>query len=205
MHPGRLWQLRHFEPYCHEQLDLLDFGCADGLSLRTLPARRRIGVEVNPVAVEACKRRAAEANLQVEMFACLEEVPSESVDVVISNHCLEHVPRPLDAICQLRRILRKRGQCIIVTPFDDWRNRQYREWRSGDRDHHLYTWGPMNLGNLVAEGGLSCKSSQLVHSAWSVRFLPLRGVLGDRLFAWLCWMNSVIRHRREIICHAEKT
>ncbi len=52
---GRLFQARYFRPYCHEGRDLLDFGCATGLSFRLLPARRRIGVEVNPYCIQACR------------------------------------------------------------------------------------------------------------------------------------------------------
>lgn len=42
---GRLLQAEYFLPFCREELVLLDFGCADGLFLRNLPAKRRIGVE----------------------------------------------------------------------------------------------------------------------------------------------------------------
>ena len=31
---GREFQLRYFQPHCDENLDLLDFGCSNGLSLR---------------------------------------------------------------------------------------------------------------------------------------------------------------------------
>ena len=52
---GRLFQTRYFPPYCDEHKDILDFGSATGFCLRSLPARRRIGVEVNPHCVEECR------------------------------------------------------------------------------------------------------------------------------------------------------
>jgi SAM-dependent methyltransferase len=204
MQRGREFQLRYFRPYCSDQTDLLDFGCADGLSLRSLPARRRVGIEVNPVAVARCRELLSHNHPAIELLPDLADVEPESIDLAISNHCLEHVPQPLTALNHVRRVLRPGGRLILVTPFDDWRNSKGRAWRADDIDRHLYTWSPMNVGNLVCEAGLQCISTTLATCAWSPKFFPVRDRLGETVFLFLCWLNSVIKRRREVICHARK-
>jgi SAM-dependent methyltransferase len=43
--------------------------------------------------------------------------PDRSYDLVLCYHVLEHVEDDLGAMCELRRILRKGGRCLIQTPF----------------------------------------------------------------------------------------
>src|SRR5579863_8195394 len=64
---------------------VLDFGCGGGHILRNLVCQSRVGVEINPAA-----RRFAQGS-GIECHATLSEVGSDSFDVIISNHALEHV------------------------------------------------------------------------------------------------------------------
>ena len=201
---GRLFQLEYFRPYCRDDLDLLDFGCSDGLSLRTLPAQRRIGVEVNPAAIQRGQALAAEESVEVEFHTSLKNVETESVDVVISNHCLEHVPSPYDSLMEVARILRPGGRLVLVVPFDDWRDKNNRRWRPNDPDHHLFTFSPLNLGNLVGEAGLNCLSVEVCRTAWSPKLFWIDRVLGRKAFRLSCRALSWWRRRVEILCIAEK-
>jgi methylase of polypeptide subunit release factors len=63
----------------------LDFGCGSGAMLAALPFEGRVGVEINPAAIE-CARR-----LGIEVHTDIGTIPSESIDVVVSNHAIEHV------------------------------------------------------------------------------------------------------------------
>lgn len=196
---GRRYQLRYFQPYCNESSDLLDFGCADGLSLRHLPAKRRVGVEINPIARKKCKELCSEVSYGVELHASLNSVKSESIDIVISNHSLEHVPNPLETLSELHRILRPRGRLILVVPIDDWRDPKNRSWRAGDPDHHLYTWCPLNLGNLLVEAGFGGVETKISTSAWNPRFFWVHRNLGRSAFNAVCYLFALYRRRREII------
>src|SRR5208337_1673891 len=151
---GRLLQAEYFRPFCSDDLVVLDFGCADGLFLRNLPAKRRIGVEANAAALDHSRESCRQEGCSIELYATLEEVEEASVDVLISNHCLEHVPNPLGALLGMLKVLKPGGRLVLMVPFDDWRDAKYREWQPGDRDNHLYTWSPMNIGNLLVEAGL---------------------------------------------------
>jgi len=199
---GRMFQTRYFRPFCSEKSVLLDFGCNDGLFLRNLPAKRRIGVEVNRYALEACSKLIAEIGIPIDLHESLETVPENSVDVVISNHVLEHVTNPLEILRQVRRVLRPGGTFILVTPFDDFRSSQYRNWQSCDRDHHLFTWGPLNLGNLVTEAGFEVNESRICTSAWSPKFFWIHKLFGLTTFKIACFLFAILRNRREVFCRA---
>lgn len=183
-------QARVFAPYCRSDLDLLDFGCSDGLMLRELPARRRVGVEINPVARAACSGLDA-------LYEALPAVPDASVDVAISNHALEHVPHPLATLGELHRVLRPGGTLVLVTPLEN----PSRKWRPQDRDQHLYTWAPLNMGNLLTEAGFTVQSVSLRWACWHPRMFWTRS-LG--LFDLASWALGHLLSRREVLAVARR-
>lgn len=202
---GRLFQTRYFRPYCNEDRDLLDFGCATGLFLRSLPARRRIGVEVNPHCVQACKSLNEQTGVPIELHEALDTVGDECVDTVISNHVLEHVLSPLRELKQMRRVLRAGGHLVLVTPFDDFRSPKNRCYDPQDKDHHLFTGCPANLGNLVSEAGFAVQECRICTSAWSPKIFWIRKCLGMLAFKLACNLLSVLKRRREVFCSAVKS
>jgi SAM-dependent methyltransferase len=203
-HDGRLLQAEYFLPFCGDDLVVLDFGCADGLFLRNLPAKRRIGVEVNASARERCQEVCRQEGCSIELHPSLEEVEEASVDVLISNHCLEHVPNPFGALLGMFKVLKQGGRLVLMLPFDDWRDPKYREWRPVDSDNHLYTWSPMNIGNLLADAGFAVDWAKLIKSAWSPKFMRFRSFLPRPVFNGICRAFALIRQRRQVFCLAHK-
>lgn len=199
---GRRYQTRYFRPYCGHDKVVLDFGCADGFFLRQLPAKDRIGVEVNSAAIEKCREYSASTGIDVQIRGSLREVASHSVDLVISNHCLEHVPCPHSSLRQMHRILRPDGHLALVVPFEGCRRRPQRTWRPDDRDHHLYTWNPLHLGNLVTEAGFEVLETRVCTSAWSPRVFWVGKMFGLRMFGLSCYFWSLLTGRKEVFCHA---
>lgn len=187
---GRQMQARVFARHCRADLDLLDFGCSDGLMLRHLPARRRTGVEINPAARAACTGLDG-------LYSDMASVPAASVDVVISNHALEHVPHPLHTLVELRRVLRPGGALVLVTPLED----PSRDWRPLDPDQHLYTWAPVNMGNLLTEAGFRVESVSLRWACWHPRMFWTRHI---GLFDLASWTLGRLLGRREVIAVARR-
>ena len=202
---GRIFQTRYFRPFCSENAVILDFGCSDGLFLRNLPAHRRIGVDGSPYALEECTRLYQEIGIPIELHESLDTVVEDSVNVVISNHTLEHLINPVAILRQMRRVLRPGGTLVLVTPFDDFRSSRNRRWQPCDKDHHLFTWSPLNLGNLVVEAGFEIKECRICTSAWSPKFFWIHKFLGLSTFKAACFLFGILRNRREVLCIAVNT
>lgn len=198
-HFGRQWQSRYFLPYCKSSLTLLDFGCGDGTISRQLPAARKLAVEVNPHCVQVIEQQNEQLGERIEVVADIASVPDACVDLLISNHSLEHVPSPYHVLCQMRRVLRPTGMLVLVTPFDDWRSDDNRAWQPGDRQNHLYTWSPVNIGNLLVEAGFEVESSALQSTAWSPKIFWVRNIFGTAAFRLACRLLAAVINRREVL------
>jgi predicted SAM-dependent methyltransferase len=63
----------------------------------------------------------------VDVNVDITELPfdSESFDVIICSHILEHIPNDESAISELHRILSKKGRAFIMIPKDKGRNNTY--------------------------------------------------------------------------------
>jgi SAM-dependent methyltransferase len=183
-----------YRRYTRRDATVLDFGCASGSTLAALDAARRIGIEVNPIT------RAEAARAGIEVHESLLTVPDASVDLAITNHALEHVLAPFDALVGLRRVLRADGRLVVCVPADDWRNA--RRWAPGDPNHHLFAWTPLTLGNLLEEAGFLPESVTMRHRAWPRYYLRLHRMLPRPLWEGLCLLWAYVFRRREIIAVA---
>ena len=104
---------RKFLPYLKSgHLRGLDFGCGSGAMLSALPFEERVGVEINPAAIELSRGRGIEVHTEIGT------IPSESIDVVVSNHAIEHAEWPLGVMREMVRVLKHEGIAIIVVPCD---------------------------------------------------------------------------------------
>jgi len=175
---------------------VVDFGCGTGGLLAGLAAAERIGVEVSAPA------RAAAAARGLTVLATAAELADASADVVISNHALEHATAPLEELRQLRRALRPGGRLVLWLPLDDWRVQ--RRLDGADPDHHLYTWTPRLLANLLAEAGFERVECEVVTRAWPPRaHLLVR--LPRPVFDALGRVWAVVRRRRQLAAVAYRT
>jgi SAM-dependent methyltransferase len=171
---------------------VVDFGCGGGAILAALPAAERIGVEPNPAAREDAVRRG------LTVVAAAAELDAATADVVISNHALEHTLDPLSELRHLHRALKPSGRIVLAVPSEH----DSRPYRPGDVNHHLFTWTPLQLGNLLAEAGFESVDARLVHHAW--RPWHRRLLRWPRLFraagAWTAWRHN----GRQVIATARK-
>lgn len=156
-----------FEDFISKEDQLLDFGCGGGFLLNELPAARKIGIEIN----ESGRNNAKE--LGVETVELISEVEDQWADVIISNHALEHVDQPLDIIKELSKKLKPKGKIIFVVPFE-----RTNSYKANDINYHLYTWSPMNLGNLFHRAGFEVNEVKVVAHKWPPKFDKLVKLFG---------------------------
>ena len=137
---GGMANLFKFKKYINDNDTVLDFGCGGGFVLKNLNCKEKIGIDLNSVAREYCN------NInKITCYESIESIEDESVDIIISNNCLEHVTNPYDIIRKMYQKLKINGRIVIVLPCDNYKQM----WRPNDVDNHLYSFSPMNLGNLL--------------------------------------------------------
>jgi SAM-dependent methyltransferase len=184
-----------FAPHVSATDTVVDFGCGAGALLATLQIGERIGVEPNPPAREAGEARG------VRVVASTRELEDAIADVVISNHALEHTLAPLDELRELRRVLKPGGRLVLWLPIDDWRAQR----RPGeDVNHHLYTWTPLLLRNLLDEAGFEVRECRVVTHAWPRGYRVLFRRLPRPAFDALARAWAVLRRRRQVMALAER-
>jgi len=185
---GRL-NARKFNPHLEPRSTVVDFGCGAGYMLEKLLVNERIGIEPAPAAREAARSRG------LEVVASASELPAESVDAVVSNHALEHTLEPLAELRALLGLLKPEGQLRLWVPIDDWRAQ--RNAMAADGNHHLYTWTPLLMRNLLEEAGFTVTSVRVITHAWPPRTARLAS-LPQPLFDALCGVWSRLRRRRQL-------
>lgn len=190
--PLETWK---FENHIAPTDTVVDFGCGSGAILECLGAAQKLGIEVNVAAREEASRRG------IETLESADEVPRQFADVVISNHALEHTVRPIDELEALRDILKPTGRLVLCVPFDDWRkNRRFRVTQC-EPDHHLYTWSPLLLRNLLEEAGYDVMESRLLHFTWPP-FTLVCSKFPRPIFHAAGRLASVLRHSQQVIAVA---
>ena len=132
---------------------VLDAGCATGAMLAFLKDRgwQVTGVEISPSAEYAQKERELDIRRQ-SLEDC--HFSSESFDLVLASHLIEHLNNPGTFIAEAWRVLRP-GACLMVTTpnIDGFQARLFgSRWRSAIFDH-LYLFSKRTLtATLTSQG-----------------------------------------------------
>lgn len=156
-----------FQPYIKSTDSILDFGCGGGWLLSSLTAAQKFGIEVNPSAAALCEQ------LGIKTAKSIDETTDGTFDVIISNHALEHTEAPLDVLRTAYRKLKPGGTAVFVVPCE----RHDTAYHPDNIDQHLYTWSPVNIGNLFRRAGFKVVSAERYAHRW-----PPKIELIDKLF-----------------------
>ena len=185
-----------FAPFVTENDSVLDFGCGGGWVLRELPCKERVGVELNEEAHAVCSANG------IKVYKHIADVAERDFDLIISNHCLEHVPYPIEALRALRGLLSPTGKLVVVVPIDDWRTQT--DCTGKDIDHHLQTWTSRLMANTLVEAGFAPLEIKILTHAWFPRWNQVYGRLPNILFDALCRAWSIKRKQRQLLAYAKK-
>ncbi len=139
----------------HGEGRLLDVGCGPGKLLRVLRdwGWDTYGVDFSPVAVEYARKK---HNLKVDLGTIHDaKYPANHFDVVMFNHCLEHVYDPIESLMEAHRILKPGGVLQITIPnadsfeahvFGKW-------WVQWDVPRHLHHFTRTTMSRTLVKTG----------------------------------------------------
>lgn len=109
-------------PHLRPGMRLLDCGCGPGsitVGLAQIVAPgETVGIDASPDAIHAARAHAASVSGDSVRFdvadVCALPFPAASFDAVFSHAVLQHLPDPLAAVREMRRILRPGGICALA-------------------------------------------------------------------------------------------
>ena len=138
----------------------MDFGCGGGYLLQQFNNKTKIGFEINRHAWDEIKSKG------IMVFDNFDDIEDNSIDCVISNHALEHVPLPLDTLKNLCKKLKVGGKIVIVIPCEQPSEQSF-YYKANNINQHLHTWCPMTFGNLSTLAGFKVISCDVLRHQWT--------------------------------------
>lgn len=185
-----------FEDHIKKTDFVVDFGAGGGYLIEGLSCSKKIGVEINPAARAIAEKRG------VLMLPSLDQIENNSVDVVISNHALEHTDSPVEILKEVLRVLKPGGKAIFVVPCEAISHL----YQPNDINFHLYTWSPMCFGNVFTRAGFTVIESTPFMHKWPPRFQQIQKIFGWNFFHLACRVWSHLsRNFFQVRCIAIKT
>jgi ubiquinone/menaquinone biosynthesis C-methylase UbiE len=107
-------------------MNLLDCGCGPGsitlgLATRVAPGEI-VGIDINPKLLEQAKTAAAEEGVTNVRFEVGDvqalSLEDSRFDIVFSHALMEHLPKPMEGLAEMKRVLKPGGLIAIRLP--DW-------------------------------------------------------------------------------------
>lgn len=118
-------QIRRFVP-SFTGLEIADLGAGyEAAFSRSVLGEVASTIVVDVRLAEDLKRHPKVKAIQGDLSDALSALPARSLDVVLIMSVLEHLWEPLEALTQIRRLLRTGGICLINVP--SWRGKRYLE------------------------------------------------------------------------------
>ena len=174
---GKANQIKFLKLISGNGQKVLDFGCGGGFLISSFSQNiDRYGVEINDVARSSAEEKG------VKCFKRSADLPKEKFDLIISNNALEHTENPLQELKNLRESLVPGGKICLVVPLDN----KIFAYKPNNKDYHLFSWSPMNLGNLLDCAGFKVLESYPFVYKWVPKYNLFVKLFGWKLFHLAC-------------------
>lgn len=106
---------------------IADIGCGDGTLLYALACRGLLDSVKQVYAIDLSEERVNNATKHHQKIQGLvadamhiDKLSQESLDIILSNQVIEHVPNDLDMLKEMYRLLSKGGKVYLSTVFKKW-------------------------------------------------------------------------------------
>jgi ArsR family transcriptional regulator len=145
-------------------LDAIDLGCGDGTITVEISrfARRVVGIDANPAAVAAARKRAerehrGNVTFRLGRIETLDE-PDAAYDLAVFSQSLHHMAAPEQGLALAQRLLRPGGRVIVV----DLAPHQ-QAWVLQKLGHRHLGFAPERLTDMLAHAGFTQVGLEQVH------------------------------------------
>lgn len=133
---------------------LLEVGCGSGATLQSMEKKgwQVTGLDFDEGAVRNARSKGLDVR-QGQLSA--QYFPDESFDAVVMSHVIEHVPLTAELLAECRRILKKGGVLVALTPnADSWVHKRYgKHWRGLEVPRHLQIFTSRSLASVAGRAG----------------------------------------------------
>jgi SAM-dependent methyltransferase len=152
-------QIRHFVPSFAGQ-HIADLGCGyQAAFTRTVLDEVEQAVLVDVALADDLKAHPKVQAILGGLPDSLVALPDKSLDVVLIVSVLEHLWEPLQALKEIRRLLRAGGTCLVNVP--SWRGKRYLEFSAfklglspaAEMDDHKTYYDVPDLWPMLVEAG----------------------------------------------------
>jgi SAM-dependent methyltransferase len=143
-----------------EGKDVGDFGCGfQATYMRTVLAQVRSATLVDVSLAGDLKSRPNVTAIEGTLPGILQDLPDQSLDVILSMSVLEHLWEPGQTLTHFRRLLRPGGVCAVNVP--SWRGKRALEFSAfrlglspaSEMDDHKRYYDPRDLWPLLVAAG----------------------------------------------------
>lgn len=177
---GGIVNIKKFQKYINYNDAVLDFGCGGGYLLKNLTCSKKHGLEINNHAI-------IEANKNLDkVFNNIDSLTLDYYDKVISNNVLQHCENPLVELQKINKLLKKNGLIIIVVSCAS-RDLYY---KPNDINYQLYSWSPMNLGNILDSADFQVLTVKNFYDKWPPKPNLVYKILGNKMFSFVSFING---------------
>ncbi len=163
----RLDMLRRLKPAART---FLDVGCATGYAVQVARGYgwESYGTDISEFATDYARRERHLTGIYTGSLIEL-QLPSRHFDIIYCHHVLEHLPDPLENLCEMRRLLRQEGVLFVSVP----NLHSVKHWLRGNAwytPYHLYNYDTGTLRRMIEKAGFR------ILKLWtdSPGFVPLR-------------------------------
>jgi SAM-dependent methyltransferase len=166
---SRFWRVVEQVPSLGEaDRCVADLGCGEGHLCGELKAANWpvvIGVDIAKSRIARARELYPEASF-FDRPLCETDIPTHSLDLIIMDNVIEHLPNPVGMVEQLRCYLRARGRLVLITPNMESGNFRLlgRRWTPELSPHtHIYLFTSSSLHRLLSNAGFKIEASGSFH------------------------------------------
>ncbi|MDB6052515.1 MAG: hypothetical protein JWN25_38 [Verrucomicrobiales bacterium] len=186
------------EPFISPDQSIMEYGIGYGWNLARLQNREKTGYDVTE------KLREAVEALGIRFVTSTTAIPEKSYDVVLCHHMLEHAIDPAAELGEMHRLLKDGGKLLLFVPYE--KEGRYRVFNREEPNHHLFSWNPQTLGNLVEVCGFELRQAEVKQFGYE-RFAAKKAIqlnLGQAGYRWIHRVAHLFKPAKEVFLAATK-